>query len=77
MIIVSKCVAFCYLSERKDKIVDGNRVLVQKFRSQLTEQLDVLHKTVSASVMQQENQLKEMEEDMQSFVSTKCEVLLY
>ncbi|XP_020273566.1 kinesin-like protein KIN-5A isoform X1 [Asparagus officinalis] len=59
--------------ERKDKIEDGNRILVQKFRSQLTEQLDVLHKTVSSSVMQQENQLKEMEEDMQTFVSTKAE----
>ncbi|XP_039128668.1 kinesin-like protein KIN-5A [Dioscorea cayenensis subsp. rotundata] len=59
--------------EHKDKIEDGNRVLVQKFRSQLTQQLDILHKTVSDSVMQQENQLKEMEEDMQSFVSTKAE----
>ncbi|KAJ6799278.1 kinesin-like protein KIN-5A isoform X1 [Iris pallida] len=59
--------------ERKDKIEDGNRILVQKFRTQLTEQLDVLHKTVSASVMQQENQLKEMGEDMLSFVSSKAE----
>ncbi|WOL14877.1 kinesin-like protein KIN-5A [Canna indica] len=58
--------------ERKDKIEEGNRILVQKFQSQLTQQLDILHKTVSASVMQQETQLKEMEEDMQSFVSTKA-----
>ncbi|KAF8402800.1 hypothetical protein HHK36_010891 [Tetracentron sinense] len=59
--------------ERKDKIEDGNKVLVQKFQSQLTQHLEVLHKTVAASVTQQEQQLKEMEEDMQSFVSTKAE----
>jgi kinesin family protein 11 len=61
--------------ERKDKIEDGNRSLVQRFRSQLTNQLDTLHKTVSTSVMQQENHLKEMEDDMQSFVSSKDEVI--
>ncbi|KAJ4725915.1 Kinesin-related protein [Melia azedarach] len=59
--------------ERKDKIEEGNRVLIQKFQSQLTQQLEILHKTVAASVTQQEQQLKDMEEDMQSFVSTKAE----
>ncbi|CAI0545219.1 unnamed protein product [Linum tenue] len=59
--------------ERKDKIEDGNRVLVQKFQSQLTQQLEILHKTVASSVTQQEAQLKDMEEDMHSFVSTKAE----
>ncbi|PIA38806.1 hypothetical protein AQUCO_02700183v1 [Aquilegia coerulea] len=59
--------------ERKDRIEDGNRTLVQNFQSSLTQQLETLHKTVSTSVMQQEQQLKEMEEDMQSFVSTKGE----
>ncbi|XVF05601.1 hypothetical protein REPUB_Repub05bG0186900 [Reevesia pubescens] len=59
--------------ERKDKIEDGNRALIQKFQSQLTQQLGILHKTVAASVTQQEKQLKDMEEDMQSFVSTKSE----
>ncbi|MED6182536.1 Kinesin-like protein KIN-5D [Stylosanthes scabra] len=58
--------------ERKDKIEEGNRILIQKFQSQLAQQLEVLHKTVSASVMHQEKQLKDMEEDMQSFVSTKA-----
>ncbi|CAI9297888.1 unnamed protein product [Lactuca saligna] len=57
--------------ERKDKIEDGNRILVQQFQSELTQQLDILHKSVAASVTQQEQQLKGMEEDMQSFVSTK------
>lgn len=61
--------------EHKDKIEDGNRILVQKFQSQLTQQLDILHKTLASSATQQEQQLKEMEEDMQSFVSTKMEVL--
>ncbi|KAK6234771.1 hypothetical protein QUC31_018546 [Theobroma cacao] len=59
--------------ERKDKIEDGNIALIQKFQSQLTQQLEILHKTVAASVTQQEQQLKDMEEDMQSFVSTKSE----
>ncbi|XP_052185435.1 kinesin-like protein KIN-5D [Diospyros lotus] len=57
--------------ERKDKIEDGNKILIHKFQSQLTQQLESLHKTLAASVIQQEQQLKEMEEDMQSFVSTK------
>lgn len=60
--------------ERKDKIEDGNRILVQKFQSELTQQLEILHKTVAVAVTQQEQQLKGMEEDMQSFVSTKAEV---
>ncbi|XP_020214871.1 kinesin-like protein KIN-5D [Cajanus cajan] len=61
--------------ERKDKIDEGNRILIQKFQSQLAQQLEELHKTVAASVMQQEQQLKEMEEDMHSFVSTKAEAI--
>ncbi|KAH7667736.1 Plus-end-directed kinesin ATPase protein [Dioscorea alata] len=59
--------------ERKDKIEDGNKILVQKFQSQLIRQLDMLHKTVSDSVMQHETHLQEMEEEMRSFVSTKSE----
>ncbi|VFQ91454.1 unnamed protein product [Cuscuta campestris] len=57
--------------ERKDKIEDGNKVLIQNFQSQLTQQLDILHQTVAASATQQEQQLKAMEEDMKSFVSSK------
>ncbi|KAK9280536.1 hypothetical protein L1049_014228 [Liquidambar formosana] len=59
--------------ERKDKIEDGNRILIQKFQSELTQQLEILHKTVAASVTKQEQQLKDMEEDMQFFVTTKAE----
>ncbi|XP_074592694.1 kinesin-like protein KIN-5A isoform X1 [Curcuma longa] len=59
--------------ERKDKIEDGNRILVQKFQSQLTQQLEILHKTVSVSVMQQDTQLKRVGEGMQLFVSIKAE----
>ncbi|KAK8581511.1 hypothetical protein V6N13_144533 [Hibiscus sabdariffa] len=59
--------------ETKDKIEDGNKALIEKFQSQLTQQLEILHKTVVASVTQQERQLRDMEEDMQSFVSTKSE----
>ncbi|GAB2274291.1 Kinesin-like protein KIN-5D [Dionaea muscipula] len=59
--------------ERKGKIEDGNRILIQTFQSQLTQQLEMLHRTVADSVNQQEQQLKNMEEDMQTFVSTKAE----
>ncbi|KAF9598448.1 hypothetical protein IFM89_027881 [Coptis chinensis] len=59
--------------ERKDKLEDGNRTLVRSFQFRLTQELEVLHKTVATSVTQQEQQLREMEEDMQSFVSTKAE----
>ncbi|XP_012838663.1 PREDICTED: 125 kDa kinesin-related protein [Erythranthe guttata] len=59
--------------ERKDKIEDGNRILIQKFQSQLTQQLEILHKAVASSTTEQEQQLKGMEEDMHSFVSTKTQ----
>ncbi|KAK7257751.1 hypothetical protein RIF29_31964 [Crotalaria pallida] len=59
--------------ERKEKIEEGNRILIQKFQSQLAQKLEDLHKTVATSVMQQEQQLKEMEGDMHSFVSTKSQ----
>ncbi|XP_064970827.1 kinesin-like protein KIN-5A [Musa acuminata AAA Group] len=58
--------------EHKGKIEEENRKLVQKFRSQLTQELDHLHRIVSASLMRQETQLKEMEEDMESFIPTKA-----
>ncbi|ESW04134.1 hypothetical protein PHAVU_011G070000 [Phaseolus vulgaris] len=61
--------------ERKDKIEEGNRLLIHKFQSQLAQQLEDLHKTVAASVIQQEQQLKSMEQDMHSFVSTKAEAI--
>lgn len=60
--------------ERKDKIEDSNRVLIQKFQSQLTRQLEILHKAVASATTQQEHHLKAMEEDMHLFVSSKTEV---
>ncbi|GAB2286050.1 Kinesin-like protein KIN-5D [Dionaea muscipula] len=59
--------------ERKDKIEDGNQILIQSFQSQLAWQLEMLHKMVATSVNQLEQQLKNMGEDMQAFVSTKAE----
>ncbi|KAL1544328.1 kinesin-like protein KIN-5D [Salvia divinorum] len=59
--------------ERKDKIEDGNRTLIKRFQFQFTQELGVLHKAVASSTTRQEQQLKEMEEDMHSFVSTKTE----
>lgn len=59
--------------ERKDKVETGNKVLVQTFRSQLIEELEVLHKIVEDSANQQQQHLTTMEEHMQSFVSTKTD----
>ncbi|KAH9326557.1 hypothetical protein KI387_006735 [Taxus chinensis] len=59
--------------ERKDKIETGNKVLVQTFRAQLTQELEVLHKTVEVSATQQQQHLTTMEKHMQSFVSTKTD----
>lgn len=59
--------------DRKEKIEDGNRILIQQFQSLLSEQLALLHKTVTTSVSKQEQQLKDMEEAMQSFVQLKSE----
>ncbi|KAI4373495.1 hypothetical protein MLD38_011616 [Melastoma candidum] len=54
--------------ERKDRIEDENRILIQNFQVQLRERLELLHKTVADSMTHQEHQLKDMEGDMQSFV---------
>ncbi|KAJ6804908.1 putative 125 kDa kinesin-related protein [Iris pallida] len=59
--------------ERKDRIEDENKTLVKRFQAQLSEQLEVLHRIVSASATQQANQLTEMEKGMQSFVANKTE----
>lgn len=61
-------------TDRKSKVEDRNRVLIQNFRSQLDQQLEVLHETVAASATEQEQQLKVIEEDTQLFVSTKATV---
>lgn len=63
-------------SDRKDEIQDGNKILIQQFQSQLSEQLALLHKTVTASLSKQDEQLKDMEEAMQSFIKTKSEVCM-
>ncbi|CAD6270911.1 unnamed protein product [Miscanthus lutarioriparius] len=61
-------------SERKEKIEDTNRSTIQHFHSQLTQDISILHRTVSTSVSQQESQLKSLEEEMQSFVTSKGKV---
>ncbi|KAI7979323.1 Kinesin-like protein KIN-5D, partial [Camellia lanceoleosa] len=60
--------------DRKSKVEDRNRILIQNFRAQLDQQLEVLHETVAASVTEQQQQLKVIEEDTQLFVSTKATV---
>lgn len=60
--------------ERKGKIEDANKTVVQHFHSKLTEDMGLLHRTVSISVSQQESQLKSLEEGMQSFIFSKGKV---
>ena len=60
--------------EGKDKIETRNKELVQTFRIHLTQQPEVLHKTVEISMSRQQRKLQAMEEQMQSFVLTKNEV---
>lgn len=62
------------IPERKDKIEDSNRSLIQEIQSQLLTQLEVLNSSVAGSVTQQEKQLQDMEKVMASFVSAKTEV---
>ncbi|XP_078429944.1 P-loop containing nucleoside triphosphate hydrolases superfamily protein [Wolffia australiana] len=59
--------------ERKDKIEEENRIIVQRFRNDLNQRLQSLHETVSISVTQQESHLEEMEKDMLNFISSKTE----
>ncbi|CAN6311505.1 unnamed protein product [Urochloa humidicola] len=60
--------------ERKEKIEDANRSIVQHFHSQLTQDMSLLHMTVSTSVNQQEGLLKSLEEEMKSFLTSKGKV---
>uniref|UniRef100_A0ACD5Y3X2 Uncharacterized protein n=1 Tax=Avena sativa TaxID=4498 RepID=A0ACD5Y3X2_AVESA len=60
--------------ERKGKIEDANKNIVGHFHSQLTQDMSNLHRTISTSVSQQESQLKVLEEEMQSFITSKGKV---
>ncbi|KAK8939766.1 125 kDa kinesin-related protein [Platanthera guangdongensis] len=57
--------------DRKNEMEYGNKIVLQRFHSQLTEQLEILHKTVSTSVTQEENRLNQIEQEVRSFVSAK------
>ncbi|KAH9301064.1 hypothetical protein KI387_012647, partial [Taxus chinensis] len=52
-------------------IETGNQNLVQTFKSQLLQHLELLHSSVVDSVSQQRQQLKNTEEQLVSFASTK------
>ncbi|GLJ06347.1 hypothetical protein SUGI_0036890 [Cryptomeria japonica] len=57
--------------DRKNKIETGNQNLVQTFKSQLLQHLELLHNSVVDSVSEQRQQLKNTGEQLLSFVSTK------
>lgn len=60
--------------ERKGKTEDANKNIVRSFHSQLTQDMNILNRTISTSVSQQESQLKVLEEEMQSFITSKDKV---
>ncbi|XBH91305.1 hypothetical protein VPH35_082730 [Triticum aestivum] len=61
-------------TERKGTIEDANKNIVGHFHSQLTQDMNILHRNISTSVSQQESQLKVLEEEMQSFITSKGKV---
>ncbi|KAK6144516.1 hypothetical protein DH2020_021336 [Rehmannia glutinosa] len=61
------------LVERALELEQNWRTLHQMSQICLPRLLEILHKAVASSTRQQELQLKEMEEDMHSFVSTKTQ----
>ncbi|GMH26600.1 hypothetical protein Nepgr_028443 [Nepenthes gracilis] len=60
--------------DQNDRIEDGSRILIQNFLSKLTQQLEILCKVVAINISQQEQQLKNIGEDMKTFVHTKAEL---
>ncbi|KAK8946121.1 125 kDa kinesin-related protein [Platanthera guangdongensis] len=60
--------------EHKCNIEERNQIILQRFQSHLTQQLHILLKIVSTSVMEQENHLQEIEDEMHSFVCGKAMV---
>ncbi|KAK1389484.1 kinesin-like protein KIN-5D [Heracleum sosnowskyi] len=57
--------------ERKNKMENGNKALIQNFHTQLAQQLEILHSAVEVSVKQQQKQLKNIEINTDYFVSDK------
>ncbi|TMW94755.1 hypothetical protein EJD97_009824 [Solanum chilense] len=57
--------------EKGNSREERNRILVQSFRSKLTQQLEILKRKTASSVRKQEQQLNVILEDMQSFLATK------
>ncbi|CAK9169081.1 unnamed protein product [Ilex paraguariensis] len=58
--------------EHKNNMEDRNRILIQNFHSGLAQQLEVLNEAVVASVTQQEQQLKVIEQNTLSFLPAKA-----
>ncbi|XP_010326033.2 kinesin-like protein KIN-5D isoform X1 [Solanum lycopersicum] len=57
--------------EKGNSREERNRILVQSYRSKLTQQLEILKRKTANSVSKQEQQLNVILEDMQSFLATK------
>ncbi|KAL2629027.1 hypothetical protein R1flu_013713 [Riccia fluitans] len=57
--------------ERKNNLEAGNRELVEKFQTMLSEQMHVVHGTISSSVTAQQKLLHKMNLQLQSFMTSK------
>ncbi|CAL1399189.1 unnamed protein product [Linum trigynum] len=57
--------------EEQAKVGEANRLLLQKFQTQLAQELDGLHAIVSSATAKQEQQLKSIEKDFSLFVADK------
>ncbi|BBN07677.1 kinesin family member 11 [Marchantia polymorpha subsp. ruderalis] len=57
--------------ERKNNLEAGNRQLVEKFQTMLSEQMHVVHNTMAGSVTAQQKLLHKMELQLQGFMTAK------
>nr|AMS24216.1 kinesin 5c protein [Marsilea vestita] len=61
--------------ERKSKVEMDNQQTLQAFHDDLNKQLKTLHESVLLSVEQQQNYIKEMQAQMESFMITKTKMI--
>lgn len=66
-----------FVTERKNKMENGNKALIENFHTQLAQQLEILRSAVEVSVKQQHKQLEDIERNTNYFVSEKDKVKVY
>lgn len=61
-------------TDHKDKLEADNQNLLCTFGSRLDDSLNDLHKVIHGLISQQQQQLRGMEEHVNSFLASKCDV---